>query len=306
MQDVTNAYNQPGRFATLIGYEWEGVQHDRNVWSAHNRLPLCRGKQSDYTSLHAVWGRFHGDEGIVGGVHASLAHNTTSEHWRQHDPAVERVVEIYSCWGANDQRNSPLIPDWIRQRDAAESGPPAMTANDILRSGAHVGFTGGGDCHEGHCGFSSDDLSGQGHTPHTFAAVLLYRSGMTAAAMPTLDRPSLLSALRNRRTYASTGARIVLEFSAGALPMGAVGEADRVRCRAAIHAVQPIASIEMIRDGVAVWSAQDCGLDTTIDWTDPESMAGEHYYYLHVVQVDGEMAWSSPIWVIRHPQGVLL
>jgi len=28
--------------------------------------------------------------------------------------------------------------------------------------------------------------------------------------------------------------------------------------------------------------------------------SGEHYYYVHVVQTDGNQAWSSPIW-IRHP-----
>ena len=33
---------------------------------------------------------------------------------------------------------------------------------DLLRRGAVVGFTGGGDCHEGHCFLSVEDAQGQG------------------------------------------------------------------------------------------------------------------------------------------------
>ncbi|MBA2559044.1 MAG: hypothetical protein H0V07_04010, partial [Propionibacteriales bacterium] len=37
--------------------------------------------------------------------------------------------------------------------------------------------------------------------------------------------------------------------------------------------------------------------DSTIDltWTDPS--VDPAFYYVRVFQVDGEMAWSSPIWV---------
>jgi hypothetical protein len=30
----------------------------------------------------------------------------------------------------------------------------------------------------------------------------------------------------------------------------------------------------------------------------PDAQPGENYYYVRVIQKDGQMAWSSPIWVL--------
>jgi len=287
MQDVTNSWNQPGRFVTLVGYEWGGQQKDRNVYTSRSRLKLFRGTHPRTRNLNVMWEQFHDDEEVVGGPHAPLVHKTV---WEFHDPSVERFVEIYSMWGASDFRDSPLVPDWI------EDGR-GMTAIEILGKGAILGFTGGGDCHEGHAGFSSEDPNGQGTTPHTFAAILLYRCGMTAAVMPHLDRRSLVQAIRNRQTYATTGARILLHFAVSGLPMGSIGYADTAECCATVHAVEAIRMIEIIKDGKVVWSHQLNHLDATIRWQDPVPPTSEHYYYLHIVQADGQMAWSSPIWI---------
>jgi len=118
--------------------------------------------------------------------------------------------------------------------------------------------------------------------------------------MPGLDRPSLVRALRERRTYATTGARILLDFAVSGTEMGGTGEADRADCRGAVHAVQPIHRIDIIKDGKVAYSQQFEGeIDATVDWHDPEAPTGEHFYYLHVVQADDQMAWSSPVWVKR-------
>jgi hypothetical protein len=146
-------------------------------------------------------------------------------------------------------------------------------------------------------GFASEDPNGQGKTPHTFAAIILYRCGMTAANMPRLDRPDLIRALRNRRTYATTGARILLDWSVSGLPMGGVGRAEAAECAATVHAVSPLERIEIVRDGEVAWSLPVEGLDVTIAWRDPGRLQKERYYYLHVFQQDGQQAWSSPIWV---------
>ena len=288
MQDVTNAWNRPGRFATLIGYEWAGRQVHRNVYTSRERLDLFRGMYPPTSSIDNVWGYFHGDRAVVGGPHAVLAHGLV---WEFHDPDVERFVEVYSMWGAGDRRDNPLTPDWAARNERG------ISVNQLLDGGARLGFTGGGDCHEGHAGFSSEDPEGQGTVPHTFAAPLRHRCGMTAAVMPELTRECLLSALRSRETYATTGARILLDFAAAGLPMGAEGEADAPECRASVHALEPIEQIEIVRDGHVVHAESPNALDATVAWQDAEAAPGAHYYYLRVVQSDGEMAWSSPVWV---------
>ena len=79
--------------------------------------------------------------------------------------------------------------------------------------------------------------------------------------------------------------------------MGAIGKAGDVACRAAVHAERAISRIEIVRDGAVAW-AEECGCpDATVNWRDQEAGTGEHYYYLHVIQADGQMAWSSPVWV---------
>ena len=292
MQDVTNSWSEPGRFVTLVGYEWAGKQSHRNVYTSRDRLELFRGMYEPTSNLDVVWRHFHGDEEVVGGPHAPLAHGL---NWAFHDPEVERFVEMYSMWGANDFRDGPLAPLAVKAGDKARG----LTVNELLGQGAKLGFTGGGDCHEGRAGFSVEDPTGQGTTTHTFAAGLPYRCGMTAAVMPRLDRKCLIRAIRSRRTYATTGARILLDFTAAGVAMGSVGRTEQAECRAAVHAVDPIRTMEIVKDGNIAWSAGAEGLDAAVTWTDPEPLRGEHYYYLRVVQADGQMAWSGPIWLRR-------
>jgi len=160
-----------------------------------------------------------------------------------------------------------------------------------------VGFVsrllGGGDCHEARGGFSCEDPEGQGATPHTFAPGLRWKTGLTAAA--------LLHALRERQTYATTGARMLVDFSVSGVPMGQRGEAGRdpPAVAAACHAASGIDRVEILRDGQVVHSVPGTGKDQTVSWSDAEAAPGSHWYLLKAVQQDQETAWTSPVWVNR-------
>ncbi|HWI65557.1 MAG TPA: hypothetical protein VNT75_27330, partial [Symbiobacteriaceae bacterium] len=59
--------------------------------------------------------------------------------------------------------------------------------------------------------------------------------------------------------------------------------------------------LEIIKNGRIVWR-HDCYEDTynhdAVAWVDEQFEPGrENYYYFKVTQRDGELAWSSPIWV---------
>jgi len=41
----------------------------------------------------------------------------------------------------------------------------------------------------------------------------------------------------------------------------------------------------------------DVPMEQTVKWTDPEPGKPDDYYYARVVQTDGGMAWTSPVWV---------
>ncbi|MFO8037577.1 MAG: DUF3604 domain-containing protein, partial [Anaerolineales bacterium] len=288
MQDITNSWNQPGRFVTLIAFEWGGKQMHRNVYTSRSSLEMVRGKMMPNSQVSELWIRYRGDDQIVGGPHGSIGHGLLFE---LHDPAVERFIEVYSMWGASDFLDSPLS---LMENPAAENwnNPNAVSVNTVLQSGAKLGFTGGGDCHEARAGFSCEDPNGQGVTPHSFSKHLAFRCGMTAVIAKKLIRRDIIKALRQRNTYATTGARIILDFKIGDLSMGEIGNPDRVDCYMKVHAVYPLALVEIIRSGDVIFRRECAELDFENYWTDQDKLEGEQYYYLHIVQQDGQEAWT--------------
>ena len=60
---------------------------------------------------------------------------------------------------------------------------------------------------------------------------------------------------------------------------------------------EPIRQIDIIRNQEFVHNRQNLGRDVSLEFTDNEPGAGENYYYVRVQQADGQLAWSSPIWI---------
>ena len=76
-----------------------------------------------------------------------------------------------------------------------------------------------------------------------------------------------------------------------------------------VAGTQPLAGVELLRNNAVIWRAEPGELTAWADVTDEDpveevllepAFGGELpfcFYYLRVRQIDGEMAWSSPIWV---------
>jgi hypothetical protein len=273
MQTVTRRANVDGRFVTLVGYEWAGAEGHRNLYTAADRLALFRGMHLPTGHIGEVYPVFAGRDDVVAGPHT--VH--TGDFFAGHHPDVQRFLEIYSMWG-----------------------PTEEIAHEVLGGGARIGFTGGGDCHEGRAWMSVDDPEGQGASGHTFSAELRYRSGLTGAHLPALTRGALVEALRQRRTFATTSARILLDVAVAGVPMGGEGASGGPpRVEAGVLACAPLEAIRVVRDGETVHEAAVEGEDAKLDWRDEACPPGEHWYYVKVLQRDGEMAWSSPVWIER-------
>ena len=269
-QDITNGFNRDGEFVTLVGYEWAGNQGHRNVYTSGDRLELFRGMQQETQELNAVYDYFDGRTDVVAGPHTGH----TGDFWKHHNANVERFLEIWSMWGNFDH-----------------------IANENLAKGAVIGFTGGGDCHIGRVGFSPEDPTRVGEVPYGLSGAIFHKCGYTAAVMGALTREDLVAALRDRHTYATSGPRILLDFSVSGIPMGGVGKSSDVEVAATVHAENTIEKIEVIRGGKVVHTEPGSGLDQTFTWRD-DAPAGERSgYYVKVTQTDGECAWSSPVWV---------
>jgi len=181
---------------------------------------------------------------------------------------------------------------------AADAKLPAFLvkknlAEAVLRRGIRVGFVAGPDDHSGKPGAGIKGI------------LRCSMDGLTAMRDYRLDRETLFQHLESRSVYATTGARILLDFSVNGKGMGEEislpPNAPRA-IRAEVHGQAPVSEVAVIREDpqkpVQVWRFDPPILDPgVLEWTDPEPLKSSTWYYLRVIQSDHHLAWSSPVWV---------
>jgi hypothetical protein len=290
----------PGQFVTFVGYEYS-----RGRRFGHRNVIYRDDDGTHPTPLdtHELWKDLPEGRALVIPHHP----NTHSESgtllgrwvwtdWAAHDPRFQRLVEITQLRGSFERD----VPDG---RDVVLGGR-GSSAQDALAQGLRVGFVGGTDNHRGMPGSRLDNMGGV--DPREFRT-----GGVTAVWAPDLTREALFDALHARRTYATTTARILVDFRVNDAPLGSeiTRPADgRVRIRAAAIGTAPLAAIEIVRNNAAVYRHEPRGAQAAaFEWEDTLDSAaregeaalpeGSRYYYLRLRQQDGERAWASPVWV---------
>ncbi len=286
---VANDFNEEGTFVTLVGLEWTSREFGhRNVYYPGNRGPILRCNDPQQGRLDYLYEVARRESALV------IPHHTANDEmgvdWSLgHDPQVERLVEIHSVWGNSEcsaQAGNPLP---IRTNRGERDGRHVV---DALRMGYRLGFVGGGDTHDGRPG---DELHSLQQQPDQYR--LLRRQGIMGVWASELSRQAIFGALRRRRVFATTNARMLLRFAINGHPMGSEislrGQRDLV-IRAAsevdIHRVDVIRNGEVLAtdepdESRVSWQLEDGG-SLPVDW-----------YYVRLIRKDGQMAWSSPIWV---------
>jgi len=68
-----------------------------------------------------------------------------------------------------------------------------------------------------------------------------------------------------------------------------------------IIGTKDLAAVEVLKDSKVVAQLPVTGKECATEWKDPEPAAGVHYYYVRVTQKDGELAWTSPMWIDYAP-----
>ena len=277
VQQLAEQYNESERFVTISAYEWMGVNQvgHINVYYNNKRTdnPMYVGEvaileRTDADTPEKLVEIYKGRDDVMLIPHTS--HGTT---WPVYDPKLMRLMEIYSCWGCSENHLSGA--------GGARAG---------LEKGFEMGFIGGADSHHG----------SPGHTGHPSKYHCLPdREGFAAVYANDFTRDSIFKAMKMRRCYATTGERILLEFSIDNYTMGQSATVKSV-CKMAVRGVaggsQPITKIELICDGKPVAKGHINGLMGFLE-VEISTMPGKHYYYLRVTQKDNEQAWSSPIWL---------
>lgn len=279
--DATNAYDEPGRFVTLVAYECGSADGHRNVYYRGDSGELFL--HGGYTNPGArVMPELVERLREVGRDVYIVPHHPnfcSPVDWSKDGRPYQRLVEICSQWGISEEG-------------------PAHSVQAALTLGHRLGFIGGSDTHMGTPGRAHQDW-GQ---PCSLAAVVA----------PELTREAIWQALHDRRCYAVFGERILLDFSVSGHAMGEEVSVDGDRVlQAKVATRTPIEALEVVRNGEVVKRFPDAVGErlAEVTWTDDEPLDGLLmqpafeglspfcYYYVRVRTVTGNRAWSSPVWV---------
>ena len=273
-QGKVREYHADGKFVVFRGYEAGSPLGHRNVIFSSDTIeaPLDPVR---FNSFHptVVFEHYRGRKDVLIIPH----HVKTWTNWDYHDPELEPVMEIYSCWG---QSESPGTDLWNKGQT------PGAGAWEAFRRGYRMGLMASSDNHVGMPGRSYPG-DRQIHTP--------FPGGLCAVWAEELTRDSLFAALRARRCYGTTGARIVLRFSIGGVAMGGmVSGHEPLSGRIEVAGTDKITSVELVRDLAVSQTFAFEGERGAVDFDVP---AGPAVYYVRIRQAGGQRAWSSPIWV---------
>ena len=90
-----------------------------------------------------------------------------------------------------------------------------------------------------------------------------------------------------------------MEFSCNGHLLGEVFEtADKPTMKVSVDGTAPLRAVTIIRNEIDIrrFTPKDTA-QFEVTFTDEAPVAGENRYYLRVEQVDGNMGWTSPVWV---------
>jgi hypothetical protein len=287
-------FSHAGRFVTLLGHERTftdnvgGTCHVNYYYLTRTSLadipePLGGAKSPELVAA------LRARRGIIVPHHTAYAidHMGLSD-WGLFADVPVSACEVYSTHGNSESSTGPR-PILARR--------PGIYYQDALARGLRLGAIAGSDHHGVQCGSL---LRLQDFPKNSTDAHMALRGGLTAVRAARLTRADLFAAIAGRRTYASTGDRILLDFGVSGRPMGSIVQRSRPgsrRLQLLVAGTAPLAQVEVLKNNEVLASFAPGTF--TLRATVTDKKAGHspvEWYYVRIRQADGEMAWSSPIW----------
>ena len=324
IQKSADIFHVPGRFMPLYGYERSinfPLGH-RNIFHARRgvfsyrvpKLHISERPELIEKDAQGLWAYLRATDGI------GIAHTPGTgmgTDWRLRDDELEPVTEIYQgCRNAYEDEGQPraALPNATGDGGAGRSPFQKGLVWNALGVGYRMGFVA-----------SSDHFS-----THISYANLLVPDRVTT-------RDDIQDAFRARRTYGATDNIIVDFYAGSAMQGAEMVSSQSPAFRVKAVGTEPLLKVEVIKNNRVVYSRsvepgarevqfsfRDAGefggnfADTTAaptsqirNWERPETgirprpSGKDAYYYVRVIQrysaaqpeTEGEIAWSSPIFV---------
>jgi len=295
-------HNDPGEFIALPGYEWshKWSKHPQklryghcNIYSLEENFPLFRCENPNSDTPKKLLNNLKKHKVIVVLNHpAESKYHMDIDLWvNLWDSSSIPLIEIYSMGGCYEYDGSPLTHPTSKEKLKCNN-----YVQYALLNGMRVGFVGSSDSHNGHIGWDT----GNCHS-HDIGKIEspMFRGGLTGVYATELTREAIFDGLKKRHTITTTGERIFLDFRVNGHLMGEEVSVSpnnksvviQVRCRG----TGPIAQCEVVRENLVVYNVKGNG-QISLSFKYIDCFPGR-FYYVRVTQIEGNMAWSSPIWL---------
>ncbi|MDD5076624.1 MAG: DUF3604 domain-containing protein, partial [Sphaerochaetaceae bacterium] len=215
-------------FVSMIGYEWHSSTYG----------DFCLIFPKDQPNLYLpdnvkdLFDFARNENALAIPHHVGYKLGWRGANWSVFDPSVTPVVEIFSEHGCTetDRSHIPMI---------LHSNGGCAYSNSLeynLKKGLRFGFVASTDDHFGYPG--------------------AYGEGLVAIWSDGLSKESIFEAIRNRRTYAVTGDRIMVDFMINGNPMGSeLPASDKRDVTIDVVGEDAVQVVELIKNGKIVHRA---------------------------------------------------
>ncbi len=256
-----------GEFVAIPGFEYRCERGD-TVVIFNDRLSFLEIDKPEFKNIRDLWESYQGKDYIT----IPHFHNPGSlpgGQWYQCPySGIEPSLEIFSCHESYERA------------EIMERKPPQIKAIRHDRNGVYFlnndynyGFICNSDGHKGHPGYN----------------------GLTAIYAEKLTPDAIFDALRKRRVYGTTNARIRLLFTMNDQIMGSIlNRTDPKHISISVKGENTIKTVDIIKNGQIFKRFTPGTIDYNIELSVKDE--GKSNWYVRITQIDNHIAYSSPIW----------
>jgi len=284
LKQLAKEFNSFDNFVALVASEESALKYTHN---GHMNVYHFDDDNSDaiiYSDEHpsTLWARL---EGKV----FSIPHHPTvtwaGANWEVFNSTFEPVVEIYSMHGAGEYYNNPFTPTKQVSADSKK-----FVQDALGYWGLKLGFIASSDAHLVPLGSLFE-----GPVKHN----KIHNTGLAAIYSEELSRNGLYEGIKSRRTYATTGERIFINFKIEGYPMGTEFNSATVpEIEVIVAGTNELEKVEIVKYSKSkgwenILRAYPASDIYSLQYSE-DNFTQDSLYYVRVTQIDGEMAWSSP------------
>ena len=228
LRENVEHYTVEGEFIAFLGYEWTVNTRRGGHHNVLFRTP--RGRARVPVQVASVPSELYRRLEISNDLEDVLVipHAHQAADWRVTNSKLESLVEIMSMRGTFE---------WF--------------GREYLAHGHEVGFVAGSDDHLSHPGY-----------PTPLTSTLAQPGGLAAVLATEKTSDAIFDALKQRRTYATTGQRILLDVELNEAPIGSRTQfAAERRLRGRVSGTAPIDTVTVIKNQQEIFSEDFLTLD---------------------------------------------